>query len=218
MKRPFCLALAGVLAVALSTGIFAANEPYTIAKGTASVDADLTDFVKAGANPIILKGQEMAYPTVEDVDGLSATAYFMYDAKNIYVGVDVIDDSMDFGRSINAWWDQDAIEFFIGPKQFAMVIDPDTDKPVWGVTEMMDAGRAVMIKKTPKGWAAEGALSIVDLNDMFDAGVAPGNHIQFSIGVDRSMSPEGGRVGLLYFPIGWGWGAVDTFATGTFAK
>lgn len=218
MKKLALLLVAWVCAAVPSVPVHAANEPYAIVKGTATVDASTAEFVKAGAAPIILKGAAMAYATVEDVDGLSAAAYFMYDPKNLYVGVDVVDTSMDFGRDLDNWWDQDAIEFFIGPKQFAMVIDPSTGKPAWGNSEMKDATRAVSVKKTPTGWSAEGALSIEDLNSMFDAGIAPGAQIQFSIGVDRSLSPDGGRVGLLYFPIGWAWGNVDTFATGTFVK
>lgn len=218
MRKLAVFAMASICFAAAMVPAHAANEPYAIVKGTATIDGSTADFIKAGAVPIVLKGSAMAYATVEDVDGLSALAYFMYDSKNLYVAVDVVDSSMDFGRDLNNWWDQDAIEFFIGAKQFAMVIDPETNAPAWGNTALKDATRAVSVKKTATGWSAEGAINIADLNDMGDTVLAPGATVQFSIGVDRSMSPEGGRVGLLYFPIGWAWGNVDTFATGTLAK
>jgi hypothetical protein len=83
-----------------------------------TIDGDLSEWENSNMTPFRLN-VETAYVTnaatgggFDDVDDLDATIYIAVDNDYLYFAGDIVDDVYSF--SGGNWWEQDAMEFFIG--------------------------------------------------------------------------------------------------------
>lgn len=81
---------------------------------TFAVDGVITDWDDSGIQPFDISPEtgNVAAGTVTDASDLNGIVYLAMDADNLYVFADVIDDGYFFGEG--NWWDQDALQIFIG--------------------------------------------------------------------------------------------------------
>jgi len=79
-----------------------------------AADGDFTEWENSGIVPFVLKPKTDHVPvgTVTDSSDLKGTVYLAVDQNNLYVAADVIDDVFHYGEG--NWWDQDALQLFIG--------------------------------------------------------------------------------------------------------
>lgn len=98
----------GFTNVAKGIPTIALNAPANFA-----IDGDFSEWQAAGIKPWVLKPEvNKVIGTVTDSTDLKATVYLAIDDDYLYVGVDVVDNVYNFGSG--NWWDQDALELFIG--------------------------------------------------------------------------------------------------------
>jgi hypothetical protein len=218
MKKLVTLALTGIFAAALAGAALAANEPFDIVKGTAKLDGKLDDFIAAKAQGIKIAAPEWVndVPDATDANDLSGTAYFMYDAKAVYFGIDVTDDVLEFNKYGRDIWNQDAIELWLDGKQFGFSASAD-DKKTAVTADWMGTDAAVdaVYVQTPKGYTIEASIPVADLAAA-DVEIKQGAKLQVSFGIDDADEEDGNRIGMIVFPKGMAWGNPETFATGTF--
>jgi hypothetical protein len=80
-----------------------------------AADGNLAEW--AGIMPWVLTPEEnnIAAGTVDNAADLTATIYVAMDADNLYVALDILDNSFNYDPGqVGSWWTQDAFEFFIG--------------------------------------------------------------------------------------------------------
>jgi len=76
-------------------------------------DGDLTEWTNSSIMPwVLMPSTNTVIGAFGNDDDLTATVYVAMDQDFLYVAADVIDDVYNFGAG--NWWDQDALQFFIG--------------------------------------------------------------------------------------------------------
>lgn len=179
MKKTISLALAALLAAALSSAVSAEAVSTDIKNGTPVLDAKLDEIYTQSAS---YKMGTPAFYTWGDgsADNYSdGTAYFLWDNDYLYVCV-VTKDSTP-GSSADGGWQNDAAELWFNEEDLTYKVHAAADGKFWLGADADGAvawkkgfeGAKSAAKRTSDGWVVEVALPMNDLKagKTFDFGL-----------------------------------------------
>lgn len=181
------------------------------AEGPIAVDGDLSDWSQRG--PIVADSSLVVadVPEVENDSDLSVSAHYAYDDNWLYVGAEVTDDVLIFERTGDAIWQTDAFEFWLGSQQFGVAIS-DASPYLHSFGELDIEEAEVALTPGDGGYTVEVALPRAVLEEALEMTFEEGTSVPVAVGADDSDEEGAERQGQVYFPEGWAWNEVDTFA------
>jgi Carbohydrate family 9 binding domain-like len=176
---------------------------------TPTIDGDLSEWQDVEAITIDSSRVTDKADVTDDSD-LSITAYLAKDESSLYFAADVADDVLVFERAGDTLYETDALEFWLGDKQFAASFTEGLPVvhqfPFSG--EQLDLSLLeYAVVYTDTGYSLEVRVPLELLPSATE--------IAFAIGVDDADEEEGTAVAQLYYPEGWAWGDTTTYAVGT---
>jgi hypothetical protein len=82
-------------------------------------DGDITEWTTAGVIPLVLEPSEEKFGhigtgTFDDNADMTADCYMAVDDNYLYLAFDVLDNVYGYDPSGSSWWEDDAVEIFIG--------------------------------------------------------------------------------------------------------
>lgn len=133
--KSFCIPLKGtepltLYKVSLRVGDDSGHETTTsryvggflpVRKGTPTVDGDLTDPVWAGAPVAVIDQPRQFYGLKgaewKGAEDLSARIRYLWDEKNLYLGVQVVDNVFSSTQADSGIWNQDGLQILVDPRR-----------------------------------------------------------------------------------------------------
>ncbi|MBM4043797.1 MAG: hypothetical protein FJ279_01660, partial [Planctomycetes bacterium] len=209
--------------------------PTTKAAKPITVDGDLADW--PAITPLVLTADMLAHAKdVKDNRDLSAVVYCLWDERNLYLALKVVDDACKFAApGSGSWWEADSVEFWVGGVQVGLALWPQKSAAFRGANQALD-GATVVVKPAPQigslkdmelvpkqhgldvvgrpGYVVEAAIPLPSFADLREA--KPGRTFPFAIGLNDADA-TGSREGQLYLPKTWIHSQPETFAPAVLA-
>lgn len=217
MRRFVGFLLCVALSLVATGAAFAADEPVSIVKapGEIVIDGNIAEWAGVPASFTSSAWAADAKDLAGD-DDLSMFSMFAYDANYLYMAFRVLDDAIVMARSGGDIWQNDCIEVWIGDKQYGITLANGADVYVHDWQGGGKDGIKAAVVPAGYGYVVEAAMPLALVESIIGKKVASGVSFQLSFGADDADTKGGGREGQIYFPTGWKWGDVSTYATATF--
>jgi hypothetical protein len=209
--------LVPVILLLFTSAVWAAGEPVSIPKiaKAPTIDGNLADW--AGMPGYYVSSLWLtAGAGVDNDDDLSLWFMVGYDDDNLYVAYRIIDNVLVMERTGANTWQTDCAELWLGSQQFGITLE--NGKNVYVHSWMgVDASKVkAALVPAAGGYTVEAAFPKSVVESSIGKKMVSGSSFQISFGADDADSSGGDRDGQIFFPAGWEWNSLSTYATATF--
>ncbi|MGI6083688.1 MAG: sugar-binding protein [Limnochordia bacterium] len=209
--------LVPILCLLFASVAWGASEPVNIPKmATApAIDGDLADW--AGMPGVYVSSGLLSTGSALDGDD-DLSFWFMsgYDDDTLYVAYRVIDDVIVMEKSGSSIWQNDCAELWLNGQQLGVTLANGQNSFMYSFMGGDATGTKIAVKKAAGGYNVEIAVPKAVVERFIGKKMASGTSFQFSFGVDDADTRGGDRDSQIYYPRGWEWNVVSTYATATF--